>query len=39
VQGLKKKEEGIEKRISELDKDFKKLDALVKSKLEGPKCQ
>jgi hypothetical protein len=33
VQGLKKKEEGIEKQISDLDKDFKKLDALVKSKL------
>jgi hypothetical protein len=37
VQGLKKKEERIEKRVSELDKDFKKLDALVKSKLSGPK--
>jgi hypothetical protein len=33
MQGLKKKEEGIKKQIFELDKDFKKLDALVQSKL------
>jgi hypothetical protein len=33
VQGLKKKEEGVEKKVSDLEKDLKKLNDLVKAKL------